>query len=353
MDEAIAELTLDVPWIPEDPRTLDGLRLRRGRDAELRYLTADLDGITQRVEVEFAHRSLDPDMVAARARAQPAGQLFLIVGPVPLELRAPLRDRMVSFLATDGTAEIFWPRLRVSASRFTDEVVERRTSAVTLRGSHARVVQALLAADMEGDVFETSKALGLRAGVGPSVVSRLLQKLARQGLVVLEREAGQAQPRVADRVALATLLRDERGWASARAVYGYVYGRDVIDRAARITNSASSDPDADDVAISGAVGAMAYDAVAVGVTELRVWLSGLAESPPEPRLLAAGIEPAARHEANCQVAFDRDGIGLLGARDVSLGHSDIRVAHPLRVWCDVHDELRGDDIAAELWSRMW
>jgi len=260
---------------------------------------------------------------------------------------------MVSFLAADGTAEIFWPRLRVSASRFLEPAIQRRTPAVTLRGSHARIVQALLIAEMDERSFETSKELAVAAGTGPSIVSRLLNKLARQGLVAIEREAGTARPHVADRVALANLLRGQRGWAQSRVVYGYVYGRDAIDRAARLADRTAAEPRGPSIAVTGALGAMAYEAFAVGITQLRVWLHAKQDSPSEPTMLAAGIEPAAAEEANCQVAFDRDGVGLLGARPVGLGHSEIPVAHPLRVWCDLENEPRGESIAAELWSRMW
>ncbi len=65
-----------------------------------------------------------------------------------------------------------------------------------------------------------------------------------------------------------------------------------------------------------------------------------------------GIEPAPRDQANVAIAADTWGLGSRGARPISFEGYEARIASPLRVWCDVLDEPRGSEFAAQLWRQV-
>lgn len=347
-----------MPWIPRDGVTVQGLTLRQGPNPVLRYLDVPEDQITLRVNLLDPHQA--PQELAMATRSVGPGAVTLVAGHVPLEHRWELRQRMVSFLDVDGTAEIFWPRLRISASRLTDATVERNTPAVTLRGSRARITQTLLSAHLSGKPgFKSATALALGAASNPSTVSRLLADLQSHGLIRLHRDGTAHSPEVTDQLALATLLRDERGWPSGAVAHGYVFGRDGRDRGARITATAAdsrlgpTQTGPMDVAITGRIAAESLGILATGPSVLRVWVKDPGVRSLSVLLQSIGVEPAPSEEANCVVAVDRDGIGTHQAskRQTADGQP-IRIAHPVRVWCDLATERRGESIAAQLWPQL-
>ena len=132
-----AELTLDLPWVEVTDQQVDGLVVRRGRDATLAYD----DGIVLEVLV------LDPTgfdspaglIAAARSSAGP-GRVALVAGAVPVQWRSQLRDASVSFVDVSGVAEINWPRLQVIAKHF-GKPIRRRRAALPFQKGHALIVE--------------------------------------------------------------------------------------------------------------------------------------------------------------------------------------------------------------------
>lgn len=62
-----------------------------------------------------------------------------------------------------------------------------------------------------------------------------------------------------------------------------------------------------------------------------------------------GLEEADRESANVALVMDRWGVGRHRGSVAKFDQWEANVAHPLRVWCDLHDEPRGGDFAAQLW----
>jgi hypothetical protein len=349
--EKRARLRLPLPWVPEEPAHVGGLVLQRGADATLTYLD---DGITLGVEI------LDPaagysDLVF-RAQSLPAGSVALVAGDIPVGLRPRLRKDEISFLDVDGTVELFWPRLRLSASRATDPNVQRRTPPVTLRGAHARIVQALLISWSDGEDLSSANELAEMADASKAATSRALRKLAERGLVDLIPAGRAHQPRVVDPVELAESLRKERGWPRREVHYGYRYGRDPMRRAADLHEASKTATSADDrrweLAVTGIVGAAAHGVLTTAPPRLlKIWVR--AEGEALSTVFGdLEIEPALPEEANCAVALDRYGVGLLGARPVETSIGYVWTAHPIRLWCDLHREPRGEEVAAQVWHLL-
>jgi len=336
----VARLTLPFPWIPERAAPLAEIVLERRPEATLTYLE---DGITLRVDL------LDPleppETLVQRARDPQPGTVALVAGDVPLEIRGELRRNQVSFLDVDGAAEFFWPRLRSSHSRFTDAHIERRTPAVTLRGAHARIVQTLLATWVDGERFGSATELADRAQASEATTSRALHKLASHGLIELISDGRSHSPRIVDAPALAGTLLREAGWPAKELYHGYRYGRDATERAGALSDSA--DEHGVVLAVTGITAARALGVLTTAPPpRLKVWL----DLPPSEIALAMRrleVDPVEPDESNCVFAVDRYRFGTLGRRR---GSAAGWMAHPVRVWCDVHDEPRGPDIAAQMWN---
>jgi len=91
------ELTLDLPWVRQEPERLDGLTIRRGRPNTLSYD----DGITLEVHVvdPRSHRSID-GLLAAIARDRGAGRVMLVAGT-----SLSSASRAIAQLAAQGLVE--------------------------------------------------------------------------------------------------------------------------------------------------------------------------------------------------------------------------------------------------------
>lgn len=340
-----ARLTVPLPWLHERPQQIEHLQVARGSQATLSYLD---DGITLAVDV--VNPADDVAGLLDRPRPPAPGRVTLIAGDIPLPLRAELRRAQVSFIDVDGTAELFWPRLRISASRVTDEDLQRQTPPVTLRGAHARIVQALLGAWLDGHTITSGSELAARAQASEAAVSRTLRKLAEHGLVDLTLVGRAQRPEVVDPLALADILKSERGWPRTGTYHGYVYGRDAGGRLDEIMERERDHPWGGDIAVTGIVAAAQLGVLTTAAPPmLRLWLKCRPEGVPQA-LRHLGIEPVTVDEANVMVALDRNQVGTLERQPI--GTPPIWTSHPIRVWCDLHSEPRGEDVAAQLWHAI-
>lgn len=341
---ADSELSLNLPWAPNEPARLDGLTVRRGQHNELSYD----DGITLEVQIvePGSHRSLDALLDEVDGE-RGAGRVVLVAGAIPVEWRSRLREADVSFLDVGGATEIHWPRLRISARRFGKPSV-RRTASVPLQKSHALIAQELLIATRPGARVTISE-IAVGAGASLSSASRAVAQLAAQGLVAKEREGRDVLVSAVDPVELADLLAQRSAWGRrGELLWGYSWGRNSWEIADRLSTTATERDVA--LAVTGRVGA-AFDGV-VGTTSppaLHCWVDTSASTLGEVASLL-GLESAPEGEANVGLSTDPWRIGLHHREHKSFDEWTAMVAHPIRVWCDLRDEQRGGEFAAQMWG---
>jgi DNA-binding transcriptional ArsR family regulator len=338
-----AELRLDLPWVPQSPQHVGELAVQRGRRNVLLYD----DGIALEVCLldPAAYPSAGALVRDADKQAQP-GRVVLIAGAVPVSWRAELREAELSFIDVSGVAEINWPRLRVSARHFA-QPVSRQRSSIPLQKGHALVVQELLIATA-GGAEPTLADLAEGAGVGLSTASRAITQLAEHGLVVKKRSGSHVAVAVADRVEIAGRLAAQTAWPGGQRIGGYLWGRNVWDVAARL--SANADEAGVTLAVTGRAGAAFLGVLGTSSSaEVRCWVDA------GKRSLTAiagslGLDPAPEEAVNVTVSSDPWRVGV--HRRGSIGFEDwtATVAHPVRVWCDLHSENRGVEFAAQLWG---
>jgi MarR family len=338
-----AVLRLNVAWAPNEPDRLGDLAISRGSNDVLEYD----DGISLYVEV------LDPvryetveDLVHSAQDAAGPGRLVLVAGAVPVEWRAALRRAELSFIDLGGVVEIVWPRLRVSASRFGKQVVRHRR-AVPLQKGHALIAEELLIASVDG-MPPTINELALRAGVDKSIASRAVAQLAGQGLVVREQGRRQAPVVVTSLESLANLLAERTVWPGHELVGGYLWGRNIWDTAATLSRNAANI--GIQLAITGRTGAAFLGLLGTSSPlEVRCW-AALNGRPVEEVADALGLTPAPRESVNVRVSADPWRIGVHRHASAQFDEWTATVAHPFRVWCDVHAEERGLEFASQLWG---
>jgi DNA-binding transcriptional ArsR family regulator len=340
-----AELRLDLPWVPQSPQRVGELAVQRGRRNVLSYD----DGIALEVCV------LDPAVypsAAALARdadkqARP-GRVVLIAGAVPVTWRAHLREAELSFIDVSGVVDISWPRLRVVARRFA-QPVSRRRSPLPLQKGHAVVAQELLIATADG--AEPALAdLAEGAGVSLSTASRAITQLAEHGLVVKKRSGSHVAVAVADRTEIAERLAGQSAWPGGRRIGGYLWGRNTWDVAARL--SANAAETAITLAVTGRAGAAFLGVLGTSSSALvRCWVDADGRSLTDiaDRL---GLDPVPEEAANVALSADPWRVGVHRSGSKSFEDWTAAVAHPVRVWCDLHSESRGAEFAAQLWGAI-
>jgi DNA-binding transcriptional ArsR family regulator len=340
-----AELLLSLPWVAQHVQHVGELAVRRGRRNVLSYD----DGIALEVRLldPAAYPSAEALARAADEQARP-GRVVLIAGAVPVSWRAQLREAELSFIDVSGVADISWPRLRVSSRRFAQPVTRQRSS-LPLQKGHARVVQELLIATAGGaEPTLTDLAEGAQASL--STVSRAITQLAEHGLVVKKRSGGHVAVAVADRVEIAGRLAAQTAWPGSQRLGGYLWGRNVWDVAARLSANAAGAGVA--LAVTGRAGAAFLGVLGTASSaEVRCWadaggrpLADIAES--------LGLDPAPEEAANVALSSDPWRVGVQGRADVSFEDWTASVAHPVRVWCDLHSDTRGAEFAAQLWGAI-
>jgi predicted transcriptional regulator len=344
-----AVLRLNAPWVPSEPDRLGDLAIQRGRDDVLTYD----DGIILSVEVldPVRYGTVEDLVLSARDAAGP-GRLVLAAGAVPVEWRAGLRQADLSFIDVDGVVEIAWPRLRVSASRFGKEIVRHRR-AVPLQKGHALVAQELLIASVDG-APPTITELARRAGVDKSIASRAVTQLAEQGLVAREQSRRRVPVLVTDLNSLAELLAERTAWPGHDVIGGYLWGRNIWDTAAIVSRNAV---DAGiEFAITGRTGAAFLGVLGTSSPlEVSCWATLNGRSLEEVAA-SLGLAPAPHESMNVRVSADPWRVGVHRHANAQFDEWVATVAHPLRVWCDLHAEERGREFAAQVWgiaSHAW
>jgi hypothetical protein len=339
-----AVLQLNASWVPAEPESFADLVVRRGRDNVLTYD----DGISLRVQLidPAVYGNAEDLAFSAKNAADQAGQLALVGGAVPVAWRAALRRAGLSFIDVGGVVEIDWPRLRASSAQFGKEVVRRRQSAPLQKG-HALVAEELLMAASAGEQLTVTE-LARGAGVDKSIASRTVAQLAGLGLV--ERSGYQGRVHVAALADLAQFIAARTAWPGTEVVSGYAWGRTILDTAAAVSRNAAAA--GVDVAVTGRVGAAFLGVLGTSSpSEVRCW-ARVNERPLEEVAAALGLEPAPPESANVRVSADRWRIGVHRRAIARFDELTATVAHPLRVWCDLHGEQRGSEFAAQLWGEI-
>jgi DNA-binding transcriptional ArsR family regulator len=340
-----AILTLDLPWVEGRTGRLDDLAVGRGR---VNTLTYD-DGIVLDVQVidPAAYNSLSALLDAVRAAAGP-GRVVLVAGAVPLDWRARLREAEVSFVDVSGVAEIAWPRIHVRERHF-GKPARRRRAPLPFQQGHALVAQELLAVTADGS-HPTIGDLATSAHVSLSTTSRAISQLAEHGLVIRQRQGRSIAVEVVDRVTIATRLAERTAWPGDETLPGFRWGRTIFDVAARLSEAGTGV--GIDVALTGRLGAAFYGVLGTSSPDqARCWVD-VGQRSLADAAEALGLEPADEESANVLLSTDRWRVGTHRRREVHQEDVTAWVAHPLRVWCDLHAERRGVEYAAQLWGAV-
>jgi DNA-binding MarR family transcriptional regulator len=336
-----ALLELDLPWLEQDFIDEYGsLRLRR---SDRNVLTFD-DGVNLEVVLlsPSAARRIE-DLVAADADAGGPGRLTLVAGEIPPEWRASLREAGVSFLDPQGVAEISWPGVHVSEARF-GQAVDRRSTALPLRQGSARVVQALLIAAVDGRTPSIGE-LATEADVGISTASRAVSQLERHGYVRKRRDATRVDVEVTATSRIAERLAAETGWPGGGEVIPcYRWGRSVGIIASDVSEAARRERVR--FAVTGSTAASFLGVIGTSAPRtIRCWVR--TEGHLVDAAQALGLEPASASGANIELARDQRGLGTDGAFESVSSDGMATISHPVRIWCDLYGEQRGEDVASQ------
>lgn len=232
---------------------------------------------------------------------------------------------------------------------------QRRPEA-RLRSPHLPVVQELLIAAMRGEQL-THEELAERAGGQRVFTVEAIAELEAHGYVERRRESGRRVLIVVpDTKVLAYVLAGASAWpGSSRQggkrllASGYLWGRHSWDIAARLTRNAAAAGVT--IAVTGRTGA-AFHGVSGLTSRIQVRCWAVVDRRTAPGFAERlGMEEAPEREANVLVAADPWRLGTGGAGIIRSGAWEASVAHPARVWCDLHGEDGGGELAVALWAR--
>ncbi|MGI8791780.1 MAG: winged helix-turn-helix domain-containing protein, partial [Acidimicrobiales bacterium] len=214
---------------------------------------------------------------------------------------------------------------------------------------HALVVQELLVLTTDGSQ-PTIGELAAGAGVSVPTASKAVTQLAEHGLVAKRREGTSVSVEVVDRVAIAARMAERTAWPGDEMLSAFLWGRTGFDIGACISEAVAR---ADvELAVTGRVGA-AYHGV-LGTSspkDVRCWVDVRGGSLGDVAQ-ALELEPANAEAANVLLSADRWRVGVHRRSEVQFDDFTASVAHPFRVWCDLHDELRGSEYAAQMWGAV-
>jgi DNA-binding transcriptional ArsR family regulator len=254
----------------------------------------------------------------------------------------------LSFIDVSGVADINWPRLRLSSRHFAHPVTRQR-SPMPLQKGHGLVVQELLIASADGSQPTISDLAG-NTGVSLSTASRAISQLAEHGLVSKLRAGGQVMVVVTDRVAVAERLAAQTTWPAGEVIGGYMWGRNVWDLAARVSGVAHEA--GIDLAVTARTGAAFMGVLGTSSpSEVRCWVDlGGQELAAVAEQLQ--LEPGPQGTWNVILSADPWRVGVHHRHKASFEEWTATVAHPVRVWCDLHAEQRGVEFAAQLWGAV-
>lgn len=354
------ELRLNVPWLPREARPVGDLLLGRGSD---NTFTMDGCGVPVHILDPASFLTVEPLIFAAQ-RADAPDRLVLVAGHVPAVWRGALREAGVSFACDDGEVEVTWP----------GRIAPSPGLALALPHWDALLAQELVIAAADGRSMACAE-LARVTGASVAEVLAAVGRLADHGLVQLagpsaaspapsggplavsepDFEAAAARAMTADVTvtdvaALEDVLARRTAWpGSGRVAGGYVWGRNMWDVAARISRDAVAA--GIDVVVTGRAAAAFFGVVGpTSRSEVWCWASTQGRSL---KVIAAELklEPVPWDDANVMVAADPHGIGTGHRASVNSGEWMATVAHPLRIWCDLHHERRGLDLAGKLWPK--
>lgn len=338
-----AELRLDLPWVSPSGESLGELLIRRGHGDVLSYD----DGITLQVHVlDPARYASSEELLRAATDQAGPGRVVLVAGAIPVEWRADLRKGEVSYIDVGGVVEVSWPRLRVSARRFGQSVMRRR-APIALQKGHARVVQELLITAVCG-YQPTIGQLAERASVDMSTASRAISQLADHGLVKKKRADRHIVVELVNMVEIAERLAAETAWPGDEVIRGYAWGRNVWHLASTISDN--SEQAGIGLAVTGRAAAAFLGILGTSSpSQVRCWIDVSQHSLTAAAELM-GLEPAPEEAANVVLSSDPWRVGIHNRGKASFEEWTAAIAHPVRVWCDLHGEPRGAEFAAQLWG---
>ena len=131
-------------------------------------------------------------------------------------------------------------------------------------------------------------------------------------------------------------------------LWGYLWGRNSWDVAARLSLKAAERQAG--LAATGRVGAAFHGIVGTASPPaVRCWVDTSASTLGDVAGLL-GLEPAPEDEANVGLSADRWRFGMHRREEKTFEEWKATVAHPIRVWCDLRDEQRGNEFAAQMWG---
>jgi hypothetical protein len=338
------EVMLDLPWVPESVE-FDGVVVRRG---PVSAVTLD-DGIQLGITVldPSGYESVEELMGVSRAAERP-GQVVLIAGSIPLNWRGELRASGASWYDPSGALELHWPRLEVDSLHVWVSRGRRRRRPLALQQGHAVAAQVLLAGALGGREAMSVSWVAESACISLPSASRSIKALKEFGLVQRVGATRHQGVAVVNPTDMARVLADRTGWSTAVVFWGYLWGANPLDVAERLDRAAAQHQG--DLAITGRAGASFMGVLGTG--DIRVVRARLRCKTSElaTACRGIGIEPAHQEQANVAVAADPWGLGAVGANIAKFEGYVARIASPLRIWCDVGDEPRGSEFAAQTWG---
>jgi hypothetical protein len=330
------ELRLNVPWLPEEATPVGDLLVGRGSD---NVLTQGSLSVPVDILDPGSFLTVEP-LISAAQRADCPSRLVLVAGHVPVVWRGTLRHAGVSFACDDGVVEVTWPRRVVLPPRLT----------LDLPREEAMLAQELVIAAVNGH-SPTCGELAERTRSSVHDVLAAAGKFAEHGLVRLVTRPGESAVTVTNVNALADALAHRTAWpGNHKVVGGYVWGRNIWDIAAQVSaNAAAAGVDA---VVTGRAAA-AFFGVVGPASRSEVWCWANAEGRSLKTIVRElRLDYVPWDDANVLVAADPFGIALSRRAPAESGGWKATVAHPLRVWCDLHHEDRGPDLARKLWPKV-
>jgi hypothetical protein len=379
------ELRLNASWVPEEPRHHRDVVVRRD----------SVSSVTFGGTVTLPVRVLDPasfvtlsSLVHAAREADDPGELVLVAGHVPSGWRTTLRSAGVSFASDDGTIEIAVTEIRWADApgqpgyqasgpgEAAGPDVGRGTLTGVITGEYAALtpgadVQAFVPLEQRAQLAQelligvtrgqrlSFADLAERTGTDTDFVAQVVRELAVRRFAQEDQPGGapagtaadERSVRVTDPAGLARLLAVWTAWpAGGKPALGYVFGRNIWDVAALVSQAAAEAGVG--LAVTGRAGAAYYGVSGpAGRSEVHCWVA-----PGDVSFLEAverlGLEPAGRDTANVLLVHDGLGLGTSASATIRSGRHEAVVASPVRVWCDLHGEAGIGTIGTELWKRV-
>lgn len=169
-------------------------------------------------------------------------------------------------------------------------------------------------------------------------------------LAVKNRSGGRVTVTLADRVEVAGRLAARSSWPGGPTVSGYLWGRTTWDVAARLSANAAAAGLA--LAVTGRAGAAFLGTLGTS-SPAQVRCRVAADSRPLTDVASMlGLDPAPDEAASDALSPDPWHLGIHRRSSRSFVSRTATVAHPVRVWCDLHSETRGAEFAAQLWGTI-